>query len=87
MDFHKTISAYLIGKAAQNSSAVCALCPAFSIQECDADSFPRLDRVGQFLYKRRMMLIATLMTAMAMCMHMCMPAAVGALEGSQSSVR
>ena len=44
-----------------------------------------LTRLHKLLYKNRMMLIATLMAAMAMCMHsMCMPAAVGALEGSQS---
>ena len=45
---------------------------------------PGLTQTGLLLYKRRTMLNATLMTAMAMCMYMmCMPAAVGALEGSQ----
>ena len=40
--------------------------------------------VHKLLYKIRTMLIATLITAMAMCMYsMCMPAAVGALEGSR----
>ena len=44
-----------------------------------------MTRLHKLLYKNRMMLIATMMAAMAMCMHsMRMPAAVGALEGSQS---
>ena len=44
-----------------------------------------LTRLHQLLYKNRMMLIASLMTAMAMCMHLKrMRAAVGALAGSQS---
>jgi len=44
-----------------------------------------LTQTGLILYKNKMTLIATLMTAMAMCMHiMRVRAAVGALEGSRS---